>query len=69
MTLGLTCRNLFASHLRGTEYLSKNEMDFDNKINYRQLRLSLSYNWGPRLRDAKRHYVSDEMQERIVNDF
>ena len=69
LTLGLVCRNLFASHIKGTEHLGSKEMDFDNKFNYRQLRLSLIYNWGARLQNNKRRYESDEMQERIVNDF
>ena len=69
LTLGLTCRNLLASRIKGTEYLSTTAMDFDNKFNYRQLRFSLTYNWGARLRHNQRHYESDDMQQRIVNDF
>lgn len=69
LTLGLTCRNLLASRIKGTEYLGTTEMDFDNKFNYRQLRLSFTYNWGARLRHNQRHYESDDMQQRIVNDF
>ena len=69
LVLGLTCRNLLASHIKGTEYLGTTEMDFDNKFNYRQLRLSLTYNWGARLRRDQRHYESDDMQQRVVNDF
>ncbi len=69
LTLGLTCRNLLASHVKGTEYLGTTTMDFDNKYNYRQFRFSLTCNWGARLRHHQRHYESDEMQERIVNDF
>jgi hypothetical protein len=69
LVLGLTCRNLLASHIKGTEYLGTTEMDFDNKFNYRQLRLSLTYNWGARLRHDQRHYESDDMQQRVVNDF
>lgn len=69
LTLGLTCRNLLASRIKGTEYLGTTEMDFDNKFNYRQLRLSLTYNWGARLRHNQRHYESDDMQQRVVNDF
>ena len=69
LTLGLTCRNLFASRIKGTEYLGTTAMDFDNKFNYRQFRLTLTYNWGARLRHNQRRYESDEMQERIVNDF
>jgi hypothetical protein len=44
-------------------------MDFNNKFNYRQLRFSLTYSWGARLRHNQRHYESDDMQQRIVNDF
>lgn len=69
LTLGLTCRNLLASRIKGTEYLGTTAMDFDNKFNYRQLRFSLTYNWGARLRHNQRHYESDDMQQRIVNDF
>ena len=69
LTLGLACRNLFASHIKGTEYLGTTEMDFDNKFNYRQLRFTLTYNWGARWRHNQRHYESDDMQQRIVNDF
>lgn len=69
MTLGLACRNLIASRLRGTEYLSTTTMDFDNKLNYRQLRLTLTYNWGTRLRHRQHRHESDKMQERIINDF
>ena len=69
LTLGLTCRNLLASRIKGTEYLGTTEMDFDNKFNYRQLRLSFTYNWGARLRHNQRHYESDDMQQRVVNDF
>ena len=69
LTVGLTCRNLFASRVKGTEYLGTTAMDFDNKFNYRQLRLSLTYNWGARLRHNERHYESDDMQQRVVNDF
>jgi hypothetical protein len=69
LTLGLTCRNLLASRIKGTEYLGTTEMNFDNKFNYRQLRLSLTYNWGARLRHNQRHYESDDMQQRVVNDF
>ena len=69
LMLGLTCRNLLASRIKGTEYLGTTEMDFDNKFNYRQLRFSLTYNWGARLRHNQRHYESDDMQQRVVNDF
>lgn len=69
LTLGLTCRNLLASRIKGTEYLGTTAMDFDNKFNYRQLRFSITYNWGAHLRHNQRHYESDDMQQRIVNDF
>ena len=69
LTVGLVCRNLFASRIKGTEYLGETVTDFDNKLNYRQLHLTLTYNWGASLRHDKRRYESDEMQERIVNDF
>ena len=69
LTLGLTCRNLFASHIKGTEYLGNTVMDFDNTFNYRQLRLTLTYNWGARLKQNRRQYQSDEVKNRVVNDF
>ena len=69
LTIGLTCRNLITSRIKGTEHLGTTNMDFDNKYNYRQLRLTLSYHFGARLRHHKRHYESDEMQERLTNDF
>ena len=69
LTLGLICRNLLASRIKGTEHIGNKEMDFDNKFNYRQLRFSLTYNWGAHLRHNRRHYESDDMQKRIVNDF
>ena len=69
LTIGLTCRNLFASRISGTEYLGTTAMDFDNKFNYRQLRLTLTYNWGAKLRQSHRQYQSDEMKERVINDF
>ena len=69
LTVGLTCRNLLASRISGTEYLGTTAMDFDNKFNYRQLRLTLTYNWGARLRQSHRQYQSDEMKERVINDF
>lgn len=69
LTLGLTCRNLLASRIKGKEYQSLTTMDFDNKFNYRQLRLTLTYNWGASLRQNHRQYKSDELQERVVNDF
>ena len=69
LTLGLACRNLIASRIRGTEYLSTTTMDFDNKFNYRQLRLTLTYNWGAHLRHRQHRHESDKMQERIINDF
>ena len=69
LTIGLICRNLLASRIKGTEYLGTTTMDFNNKFNYRQLRFSLTYNWGARLRHNQRHYESDNMQQRVVNDF
>ena len=69
LTFGLTCRNLLASRIKGTEYLGGSTMDFNNKFNYRQLRLTLTYNWGARLRQSHRQYQSDEVKERVVNDF
>ena len=69
LTVGLICHNLIASRIKGTEYLSTTNMDFNNKYNYRQLHLTLTYNWGGRVRHNMRHYESDEIQERIVNDF
>ncbi|MBO5629022.1 MAG: outer membrane beta-barrel protein, partial [Aeriscardovia sp.] len=69
LTFGIACRNLFASHVRGTEFLGKTVMDFDNTFNYRQFRLTLAYNWGARLRQNRRQYQSDEGKERVVNDF
>jgi len=69
LNISLTCRNLFASRIKGTEYLNTTAMDFNNKFNYRQLHLTLAYNWGAQLHHNKRRYESDEMQERIVNDF
>ena len=68
-TLALNCRNLIASRIKGTEYLGATAMDFDIKSDYRQLRLTLSYNWGARLRHKQQNHESDKMQERIVNDF
>jgi len=47
----------------------KTVMDFDNTFNYRQFRLTLAYNWGARLRQNRRQYQSDEVKERVVNDF
>ena len=69
LTVGITCRNLLSSHLKGEEYLGTTVMDFNNKFNYRQLHLTLTYHWGVPLNHKKRRYESDEMQERIVNDF
>ena len=69
LTLGLACRNLFASPVKGEEYLRTTVMDFNNKFNYRQFHLTLSYHWGAPLHHNKRRYESDDMQERIVNDF
>ena len=69
LTVGLTCRNLLASRISGTEHLGTTTMDFDNMFNYRQLRLTLTYNWGARLRQSHRRYQSDEMKERVINDF
>ena len=69
LTVNITCRNLLSSPLKGEEYLGTTVMDFNNKSNYRQLHLTLTYNWGVPLKHKKRHYESDEMQERIVNDF
>ena len=69
LTVNITCRNLLASPLKGEEYLGTTVMDFNNKFDYRQLHLTLTYNWGVPLKHKKRHYESDEMQERIVNDF
>lgn len=69
LKISLSCRNLLASHIRGTEYLGTTPMDFDNKFNYRQLRLTITYNWGARLRHDQRQYESDDMRRRIVNDF
>lgn len=69
LAVGLVCRNLLASHIKGEEYLSTQVMAFNNKFNYRQLHLTLTYNWGARLRHDQRRYESDDMQERIVNDF
>ena len=69
LTVGLTCRNLFSSHIKGTEYLGATKMAFDNKFNYRKILLALTYHWGARLRHHQHCYESDEMQERMVNDF
>ena len=69
LSVGFTCRNLFASRIKGTEYLDTTAMDFNNKYNYQQFHLTLAYNWGAQLHHNKRRYESDEMQERIVNDF
>ena len=69
LTLGLSCRNLFASHVKGTEYIGTKMMAFDNKLNYRMILLSLTCQWGARLRHQQHHYESDEIQQRMVNDF
>ena len=69
LTVGLTCRNLFSSHIKGTEYLGATKMTFDNKFNYRKILLTLTYHRGARLRHHQHRYESDEMQERMVNDF
>ena len=69
LTVGFSCRNLLASRIKGTEYLGTTAMDFDNKYNYRQFRITLTYNWGARLRQDHHHYESDDIQERVVNDF
>ena len=69
LTLGLSCRNLFASHIKGTEYIDTKTMAFDNKLNYRMILLSLTCQWGARLRHHQHHYESDEIQQRMVNDF
>ena len=68
-TLGLTCHNLLASHIKGTEYLGMREMNFNHKFHYRQLRLTLTYNWGARQKQSHRQYPSDEVKERVLNDF
>lgn len=69
LTIGLTCRNLLASHIRGTEHQGATDMTFDNKFNYRQAHLTLTWNWGARLRPKQRQYEADEVKQRVVNDF
>ena len=69
LTISAVCSNLFASHIRGTVFLGTTVMDFDNTLHYRQLRLTLTYNWGARLRQNRRQYQSDEVRDRMVNDF
>lgn len=69
LNIGLTCRNLIASKIRGKEYVDGAIMDFNNKFQYMMPRLSVTYNWGARLR-AKRHdFESDKMKQRVANDF
>jgi len=69
LQLNLTCRNLLASHIRGRECLGSADMIFDNRLNYRQLLLSLAYNWGAKLRLNSKQFSSDEVRKRVVNDF
>ena len=69
LLLNLTCRNLLASHIRGRECLGSADMIFDNRLNYRQLLLSLAYNWGAKLRQNSKQFSSDEVRKRVVNDF
>ena len=69
LNIGLMCRNLIASKIRGREYANGAIMDFNNKFQYIMPRLSITYNWGARLR-AKRHdFESEKMNRRVVNDF
>ena len=69
MNIALDCRNLLAANLKGTEYLGTTSMDFNNKFNYRKILLTVSYNWGVSNRHRQQRHESDEMQERMVNDF
>lgn len=69
LCLNLSCLNLWASHIKGKEYLSNNTIDFNHHLNYRQFRLSLTYNWGSGLRHSRKQYSNEELKERVVNDF
>ncbi len=69
MTASLTCRNLFSSPIKGTEYLGTTMMSFNNKYNYRTIYLTFTYQWGASMKHSQRRYESDEMRERVVNDF
>ncbi|MBR6945133.1 MAG: TonB-dependent receptor [Prevotella sp.] len=69
LTASLTCQNLFSSSIKGTEYLSTTMMAFNNKFNYRTIYLTFTYQWGARMKHSRHRYESDEMRERVVNDF
>lgn len=69
LTLGCTCFNLLASKVRGREYVGGTLMHFNNKFNYRMVRLSVTYNWGARLRVRQRSHEADKVSDRVVNDF
>lgn len=69
LNIGLTCRNIIASKIRGKEYANGVIMDFSNKFQYLMPRLSITYNWGARLRGKHHEYESDNMKQRVVNDF
>ena len=69
LVLNLACRNLLASRTKGWEDIGQTQMYFNNRHHYRQVLLSLTYNWGAKLRQNRRSYNSDEVQKRVVNDF
>lgn len=54
--------------MMGTEYAGETVMEFSNKYNYFMPKLSLTYNWGARLRGKRHEFESEKMDSRTVMD-
>ncbi len=69
LQLGLTCYNVLASKIKGTDYSGGVAMHFNNKFNYLKPRLSITYSWGAGLREKHHDFETKKIDSRVVNDF
>ena len=70
LQVGLQLDNIVSSRIKGIQYYQGGEeMMFDNKFQNLEPRLSISYNWGARLRPKHHEFEESKIKRRAVNDF
>lgn len=69
LTVALGCDNILASRIKGKEFSKDAVMVFNNKFQYAQPKITLTYRFGANIRSKRHDLESDKIKNRLINDF
>ena len=69
LTVALGCDNILASRIKGKEFSKDAVMVFNNKFQYAQPKITLTYRFGANIRSKHHDLESDKIKNRLINDF